>query len=105
MDTRDDAALSPPDVTDAVSDTATTTTTTTINTGSNERMWHVLGKRVPKGEIIFFTQVIILYAVILTSIYNLTTKQGDSNLWTALLSSSLGYLLPSPTIKRRKESI
>ena len=34
------------------------------------------------------------------SIYNLTTGHGDSNLWTALLSSSLGYLLPNPTLRR-----
>ena len=25
---------------------------------------------------------------------------GDSTLWTALLSSSLGYLLPNPSMKR-----
>ena len=33
---------------------------------------------------------------IVVSIYNLTVGHGDSTLWTALLSSSLGYLLPVP---------
>ena len=33
------------------------------------------------------------------SIYNLTVGQGDSTLWTALLSSSLVYLLPNPSMK------
>ena len=29
-----------------------------------------------------------------------TVGHGDSTLWTALLSSSLGYLLPNPSLKR-----
>ena len=70
-------------------------------THSNNPQWHFFGHGVPKSEIVFFCQVIILYSVILTSIYNLTKENGDSNLWTALLSSSLGYLLPHPTIKRK----
>ena len=70
-------------------------------THSNNHQWHFFGHGVPKSKIVFFCQVIILYSVILTSIYNLTKENGDSNLWTALLSSSLGYLLPHPTIKRK----
>ena len=67
----------------------------------SEHQWHFCGQGVPKSEIVFFCQTLIVYIVILTSIYNLTTQKGDSNLWTALLSSSLGYLLPNPTIKKR----
>ena len=51
--------------------------------------WHIFGTECPKGEI-----------VILVSIYNLTVGHGDSTLWTALLSSSLGYQLPNPSMKR-----
>ena len=45
-------------------------------------------------------QVVVLYTVIVVSIYNLTVGHCDSTLWTALLSSSLGYLLPNPSMKR-----
>jgi hypothetical protein len=62
----------------------------------------MFGKRVPRSEIVFFCQIIILYTVIVTSIYNLSRGHQDGHLWTALLSSSLGYLLPNPTIKRSK---
>ena len=62
--------------------------------------WHLFGTACPKEEIVFLCQVVVLYTVILISIYNLTTGHGDSNLWTALLSSSLGYLLPNPTLRR-----
>ena len=58
--------------------------------------WHLFGTECPKEEIVFLFQVVILYTVI----YNLTVGHGDSTLWTALLSSSLGYLLPNPSMKR-----
>ena len=62
--------------------------------------WHMFGTVCPKEEIVFLCQVVVLYTVILISIYNLTTGHANSNLWTALLSSSLGYLLPNPTLRR-----
>ena len=62
--------------------------------------WHPFGTECPKEEIVFLCQVVILYTVIVVSSYNLTVGHGDSTLWTALLSSSLGYLLPNPSMKR-----
>ena len=62
--------------------------------------WHIFGRECPKEEIVFLCQVIILYTVIVVSIYNLTVAHDDSTLWTALLSSSLGYLLSNPSLKR-----
>jgi hypothetical protein len=61
--------------------------------------WYMFGKKFPKSEIAYFSQVIIIYLVIITCIVNLSIKNGDSNLWTALLSSCLGYILPAPKIK------
>jgi hypothetical protein len=63
--------------------------------------WVAFGKKIPQSEIVFLCQVIILYTVIVVSIYNLTVGNANSNLWTALLSSCLGYLLPNPTIKQK----
>ena len=63
------------------------------------RVWHVFGKRVPRSEIVFFSQVIIIYIVIITCIINLTTYNGRQEVWIALLSSSLGYLLPQPQLE------
>lgn len=64
--------------------------------------WCLFGQMLPKNEVIFICQVVILYIVILTCIVNLSMRNGDSNLWTALLSSSLGVMLPHPTISKRK---
>lgn len=65
--------------------------------------WNLFGRTLPKNEVIFICQVVILYIVILTCIVNLSLKNGDSNLWTALLSSSLGIMLPQPTISKRRQ--
>ena len=62
--------------------------------------WHLFGTECPKEEIVLFWQVVILYTVIVVSIYSQTVGHGDSALWTALLSSSLGYPLPNPSLKR-----
>ena len=62
--------------------------------------WHIFGTECPKEEIVFLCQVIILYTVIVVSIYNLTVAHEDPTLCTALLSSSLSYLLPNPPLKR-----
>ena len=48
--------------------------------------------------ILYVFQMIIILSVVWTSIYNLTHKTGDPTLWTTLLSSSIGYVLPSPSI-------
>ena len=64
--------------------------------------WVTCGKKTPRSEVVFLCQVLILYTVIVVSIYNLTVQSQNSTLWTALLSSCLGYLLPIPTIKRSR---
>ena len=69
------------------------------DSSSSSTPWHLFGTVCPKEEIVFLCQVLVLFAVILISIYNLTTGHENSNLWTALLSSSLGYLLPNPTLR------
>jgi len=69
---------------------------------SSIRDWKLFGKNVPKNEVIFICQVVVLYIIILTCIVNLSLANGDSNLWTALLSSSLGIMLPAPTLSRKR---
>lgn len=74
-----------------------------METGSDHsENWQVLGFRVPKNEVVFFSQIIVLYIVIITCIVNLSISHPLSELWVGLLSSSIGFLLPNPTIKERK---
>ena len=72
------------------------------STRSSGSQWKIFGRTIPKNEVIFICQVVILYIVILTCIVNLSLGNGDSNLWTALLSSSMGIMLPAPTLSKRR---
>lgn len=70
---------------------------------NNNNHWQMFGRKMPKAEIVFFVQVLLIYIVVITSIVNLTINKDEGKLWTALLSSSFGYLLPSPNLKHRNE--
>lgn len=61
-------------------------------------VWKCCGSDYPRREIVFLTQVLAVYAVVIASIYNLTTDNGHKELWIALLSSALGYMLPCPAL-------
>ena len=74
-----------------------------IDITPESKSWNFLGYSTPKSQIIFFGQIIIIYIVIGVSLINLSIGNGDSNLWSALLCSCLGYLLPSPSIKQRED--
>jgi hypothetical protein len=60
-------------------------------------------ERYPKicpDVILFSFQVLIIFIVICVSLLNLTLIWGNQNLWTMVLSGSLGYIMPTPRIKK-----
>ena len=80
--------------------------TTPTSLSSRGGRWNVFGSDVPKEEIVFFTQVILIYVIAITSIVNLTMEAKHETLWTSLLSASLGYMLPAPQLNNlRKKQI
>ena len=66
---------------------------------TDEHGWCCSGSRVPRAEIVYFAQIFLIFIIVTASIYNLSRQLGDQQLWTALLSSCMGYLLPNPSIK------
>ena len=53
-------------------------------------LWNLFGRQVPRSKAVFFCQIILIYITVLTSLINLTLKNGPVNLWIALLASCLG---------------
>lgn len=53
----------------------------------------------PYKQTLFFFQIFVLVSLIFISIANMIIKTGNLPPWTALLGSSMGYLLPSPRCK------
>ena len=73
------------------------------STSNRSSKWIFCNNELPSREVIFFSQVIILYVIILVSIAHISLGIGNSTLWSTLLAGSLGYLLPSPHIVSRHE--
>ena len=71
----------------------------------DETQWDVMGKAFPRSEIKYFAQVFIIYIVIITCLVNLSLGTSDlNNLWVSLLSSCIGYMLPSPHIRKTSQT-
>ena len=66
------------------------------------KKWACCGRELPKEEIVFFSQTLIIYIVILCCIGNLTLSNGDINFWHVLMGSCLGYILPNPKLMSNK---
>lgn len=67
----------------------------------SSKLWDLFGATLPQSEIVFMCQMVLLYVVTITALINLSRGVEPSNLWVALLSSCLGYVLPSPTLSTK----
>jgi hypothetical protein len=63
-------------------------------------VWRLFGHKFPRSEIVYFSQVLMIFIIILTSLGNLTIGSEYQSVWIALLTSNLGILLPNPKIKK-----
>ena len=62
-----------------------------------------MDKICPKSTIIFFTQIITALLVVVAAIINLSLETKDKEMWISLLCTCIGYVLPSPTLKKVKD--
>ncbi len=51
---------------------------------------------------VFFTEALIVLIVVIASVYNLSKPDYDP-IWTTLLGSCLGYMLPNPKLEKKKK--
>ena len=61
--------------------------------------------KIVKNRFTFLAQIIVIYIIIITSVVQISLRSPDKELWLILLSSSIGYILPSPGLKFRKQSL
>ena len=55
---------------------------------------------ISKPDVLLFTfQVILIFIVVCVSLLNLTFQWGNLNLWTVILTGSLGYIMPNPKLR------
>jgi hypothetical protein len=66
---------------------------------SMDNLWLTCCGPMHKHQMVFLVQVTFAYVVILTSLVNITFTTENTCLWATLASGTIGYLLPSPSIK------
>ena len=72
---------------------------------ANETLYVMLNLSSYTADIIaFLFQMIAVYIVIIISLLNLTQGTDNKELWVSLLSSSVGYLLPTPILTKKHVS-
>ena len=77
--------------------------TVSLNSTHSTR-WSTLCGKFPKEEIIYFCQVLAIYIIISVCLVQLSFADGKrDSLWSSLLGSSIGYLLPAPFIGKKKK--
>lgn len=63
--------------------------------------WQIFGKKFPRSEIVFFTQVTMIFSVFIVASVNVTMNFNQIDLtsfWTGLIGAAVGSLLPHPKL-------
>ena len=63
--------------------------------------WRFCNSRLPRSEVVYFTQIIIIIFLITVSLTKLVFFSLDceeSTFWFSLLSFTVGYALPNPKL-------
>lgn len=60
-------------------------------------------KSTTKNFIVYIVQLLVLTFVILVALFNLTMgwHKDNKDMWVAMLSSCIGYMLPAPSYKKK----
>jgi hypothetical protein len=53
---------------------------------------------IPRDQIIYFAQIVLIYVVVITSLAALVYGAPNESVWLSLLSACIGYILPAPTL-------
>ena len=62
--------------------------------------WKMFGHNVPRSEVVYICQMIIITGVIISCIVNLSLKNGNAEMWVSFFGYAFGAMLPPPKIKR-----
>ena len=65
-----------------------------------ERSWVLFNKHLPRSEIVFFVQTILVFLLATVSVTCLAVAKTceETTVWVAILSSAVGYMLPAPKL-------
>lgn len=77
--------------------------TTVRSRGSST--WYLFGSKLPRAELVYFSQIFAVYMIIIASLVNLSIGSKPTELYITLLSSCVGFILPSPQLEYGRGSV
>ena len=65
---------------------------------ASEKSWQFFNTRVPRSQIVFVVQITFIFMLSTACIVNIVLSDTceESTTWIAILTSLVGYVLPSP---------
>ena len=62
----------------------------------------MFGEKVPRSEIVYFAKLFMCVALIITFVVMLALHNPNREYWMVVLSSLVGYIMPSPQLQKEK---
>ena len=67
--------------------------------------WKFCGENIPREEIVYFAQLFICISLIITSVVMLALHDSNREYWMVCVSSSVGYIMPSPRMMHQTPTV
>ena len=74
------------------------------NSGSGRHHWVFFGDKVPREEIVYITQIIIILTIIIFSLHQIAIGSEDKEFFRNMLCFSFGAVVPNPQMKHKKKT-
>jgi len=62
--------------------------------------WNLCCSSVYKAEVVFMTQILFLFTILIFSIVQITLKAQNLEIYFSLISSIIGILIPQPKMEK-----
>ena len=62
--------------------------------------WKIFGSNIPRSQVVYICQMLVITTVIISCIVNLSLKNGNAEMWVSFFGYAFGAMLPPPKIKK-----
>jgi len=70
------------------------------NIENKDKRWEFCCSSVYKAEVVFLTQILFLFIIMIFSILQIVNKASNVEIYFSLISSIIGILIPQPKMQK-----
>lgn len=71
-----------------------------MNLEEDKNKWQLCCSSIYKAEVVFMTQILFLFTILIFSIVQITLKATNLEIYFSLISSIIGILIPQPKMEK-----